>query len=323
MSGAVLHAMPDPTPDPIGDAAQEWLLLFATGEPTADDLRRFDAWRTADPRHAAAYDEARDLWNDVGDLHQAFAAPPRRQAARPARRRLLAAGGLLAAGILVAVVAGAPLWRSLLADHRTAVGQQTMVTLPDGSTAWLNTDSAIDVAFDDARRRVTLLRGEALFDVVKDPARPFDVAAVDGRTTAVGTSFAVRDLDEAATVTVVEGAVRVTSPAGTGAGTLVEAGQQLAYRRGQAPDAARTVDPNDATAWRRGTIAIRDRSLPDALREIERYRPGRIVLLGDTTRFQPVTARIALRDIDGGIAALAATHRLQVVHVTDYLVILR
>ena len=91
----------------------------------------------------------------------------------------------------------------------------------------------------------------------------------------------------------------------------------------QAPDAARTVDPGDATAWRRGTIAIRDRSLADALREIERYRPGRIVLLGDITRFQPVTARIALRDIDGGIAALAATHRLQVVHVTDYLVILR
>lgn len=323
MSGVVRHAMSGPTSDPIGDAAQEWLLLFATGEPTADDLSRFQLWRDADPRHAAAYDEARDLWNDAEDLHQAFAAPARPQAARPARRFLLAAGGLLAAGILVALVVGAPLWRALTADHRTGVGQQTMVTLPDGSTAWLNTDTAIDVTFDDTRRRVVLLRGEALFDVVKDPARPFDVAAVDGRTTAVGTSFAVRDLDEAATVTVVEGAVRVTSPAGAGTGTLVEAGQQLAYRRGQPPDAARRTDPDDATAWRRGTIAIRDRSLPDALREIERYRPGRIVLLGDTARFQPVTARIALRDIDGGIAALAATHRLQVVHVTDYLVILR
>lgn len=323
MSGAVRHAMPDPTSDPIGDAAQDWLLLFATGQPTADDLARFQAWRAADPRHAAAYDEARDLWNDIDDLQPAFAAPPRPQAARPPRRRLLAAGGLLAAGILVAIVAGAPLWRSLMADHRTGVGQQTMVTLPDGSTAWLNTDSAIDVAFDATRRQVTLLRGEVLFDVVKDPGRPFDVTAVDGRTTAVGTSFAVRDLDEAATVAVVEGAVRVTSPAGMGEGTLVAAGQQLAYRRGQPPDATRPVDPADATAWRRGAISIRDRSLPDALREIERYRPGRIVLLGDTTRFQPVTARIALRDIDGGIAALAATHRLQVVHVTDYLVILR
>lgn len=313
MSGAVFHAMPDP----IGDAAQDWLLLFATGTPSADDLARFEAWRAADPRHRAAYDEARALWNDIDDLQPAFAAPPRR------RRGRAVAGGLIAAGILVAVMAAQPLLRSLLADYRTTVGQQTAVTLPDGSTAYLNTDTAIDVAFDAARRRVTILRGEALFEVVKDPARPFDVVAVEGRATAVGTAFAVRDLDEAATVTVVEGAVRVTSPAGIGEGALVEAGQQLAYRRGEAPGRAAKLDPTDATAWRRGAITIRDRTLPEALREIERYRPGRIVLLGDASRFQPVTARISLKDIDGGISALAATHRLSVVHVTDYLVILR
>lgn len=313
MNGAVVHAMSDP----IGDAAQEWLLLFATGAPSADDLARFRAWHAADPRHRQAYDEARALWNDIGDLQPAFAATSRRRQGRAV------AGALFAAGILVAVMVCAPLMRSLMADHRTGTGQQAMVTLPDGSTAWLNTDTAIDVAFDATHRQVTLLRGEALFEVVKDAARPFAVAAVDGRTTAVGTAFAVRDLDEAATVTVVEGAVRVTSPAGTGEGMLVEAGQQLAYRRGEAPGMARKLDPADATAWRRGAITIRDRGLADALREIERYRPGRIVLLGDAARFLPVTARIALGDIDGGIAALAATHKLSVFHVTDYLVILR
>jgi transmembrane sensor len=77
------------------------------------------------------------------------------------------------------------------ADHVTAAGETARVSLPDGSTAWLNTDSALRVAFDGARRLIRLLEGEALFEVAHDPARRFAVLAHDGLSTALGTRFAV------------------------------------------------------------------------------------------------------------------------------------
>lgn len=338
---------PDRAPADIDAAAQDWLLRQAAGPLTPAELARFQAWRDADPRHRAVYDEVAALWADVGPLEHAFA--PRGQGSVPAGKRLPArtsrgrstfrelwrrlapmAAGLAAACALVFVLGPtvSHLPARLLADHSTIAGEQRSVVLPDGSVALLNTDSAIDVAYSDRRRVVTLLQGEAWFEVRKDSERPFDVVAVQGRTTAVGTAFAVRDDAGSASVTVTEGVVSVTSPdvaaaASSDATVLLKAGEQVTYPRGAAPGPVRSVDPALPTAWRHGVIAIRDRPLAEALAEIGRYREGRIVLLDDASRYGPVTARLALRDIDGGIDALAATYGLSVTRVTDWLLIVR
>lgn len=325
-------------PDEISDAAQDWFLRLRAPDVSAADRQGFAAWRDADPRHADAWREVQAMWSDIGDLEPAF-APPGQPLAAPlpaatSRRRWLASGwrwggvaaGLAAACLLVFVFAPAALHlpTRLLADHGTATGEQRTVALPDGSRVYLNTDTAIDVAFSDRRRVVRLLHGEALFEVAKDGTRPFDVLALDGKATAVGTAFAVGIAGEQATVTVTEGIVRVTSPDGSfdGASTL-QAGQQVSYRQRGTPTAVRTLDVEAATAWRQGAIAIRNRPLGDALAEIGRYRPGRIVLLGGAARYVPVTARLSLADVEGGIDALAATHGLTVTRVTDFLLIVR
>lgn len=59
-----------------------------------------------------------------------------------------------------------------MSDHHTAVGEQARIELPDGSIAWLNTDTAIDVRYSENRREIVLLKGEAQFDVQKIPDRP-------------------------------------------------------------------------------------------------------------------------------------------------------
>jgi len=330
----------DPTSDQIDAAAQDWFLRLRAGDLPPEEQARFQAWRDADLRHRRAYEEVRSLWAEIDELEHAFAPPGRERLAQapPQSRPRLAwrlAGPLvagLAAACLLLFVFGPATSRlpaKLLADHSTGIGEQRVVTLPDGSVAWLNTDTAIDIAYTGERRRVKLLHGEALFEVKKDASRPFDVVAVDGRTTAVGTAFAVNDADGSATVTVTEGMVMVTSPdvsSGSNArdtGILLEAGQQVSYRRGAAPDVVRTLDATAATAWRHGSIVIRDRPLAEALTEIGRYHDGRIVLLGNASRYGAVTARLALADLDGGIDALAATHGLSVTRVTNYLMIVR
>jgi len=325
----------DEIPDEISDAAQDWFLRLRDPDVPLADRVRFEAWHDCDPRHAAAWREVQAMWSEIGDLGPAFAprGHPASAAASVARRRWLpgwrwgaAIAGFAAACLLVFVVGPSMvhLPARLLADHSTAIGEQRTIALPDGSMAYLNTDTAIDISFSDRRRVVKLLHGEALFEVTKDETRPFDVLALDGKATAVGTAFAVAIADERAIVTVTEGIVRVTSPDGSfdGASTLL-AGQQISYRRGGTPGAVRTLDAEAATAWRQGTIAIRNLPLAAALAEIGRYRPGRIVLLGNGARYAPVTARLSLSDVDGGIDALAATHGLTVTRVTDLLLIVR
>jgi transmembrane sensor len=118
-----------------------------------------------------------------------------------------------AASVALAIAAGAALYvHSMGPDvYATALGEQRSVRLEDGSIVTLNAQSTIEVAFSDARRDVRLLSGEVLFDVEKDPARPFQVLASGTTIRAVGTAFNVRHRGEGTTVTVVEGTVEVAS----------------------------------------------------------------------------------------------------------------
>lgn len=328
----------------VEEEAGAWLLRLATTEVSADDLAAFRAWRDADPRHESAFDEARALWNDVDVLESRFAAVPeatiadprRRRAGRSAtvarRRRLLFPVAMAAAiGLLLVAAAVTDLPTRLAADHWTAVGEQARVTLPDGSLAHLNTDTAIAVAFAPAQRRVVLLHGEALFEVEPDPRRPFTVAALDGRSTALGTAFVVGGWDGVATVTVAEGTVRVEAPAAPediaparGASVVtLGAGDRVRYAAGGAPGPIDHVDPHRAADWRHGAVHIHDLPFGDAVAEIDRYRPGSILLLADPARLDRVTATLALASLDEGVDALAATHGLSVLRVTPYLTLIR
>jgi len=83
--------------------------------------------------------------------------------------------------------------------------------LSDGSIVELNTEAQIAVNFSDAFRRVALLRGEAHFQVAKNPARPFVVSAGGVAVQAVGTAFAVQLGGKAVEVLVTEGRVSVAN----------------------------------------------------------------------------------------------------------------
>lgn len=337
----------------IDEIAQGWFLLLTSGEATRGDDRRFRAWCAEDPRHRTAFAEVSKLWGDMEDLRADFAPPAGLSIGQPTSkpetpdlpggkvvslsqrrrrwRRPVTWGGLAAACMAFLVLVGPDVSTRWGADHATKVGEQARVTLPDGSTAWLNTDTAIDVQYENDRRQVVLLQGEAQFTVARDPERPFAVVAQDGRAQALGTVYSVRDLGSQAIVTVSEGRVEVSSPlndraAAVGRETgrvVLTAGQQLLYQRGAPPGPVRNVDLAAVQAWQKGFVVIRDLPLTQALAEIDRYRPGKIVLLADTANLQPVTARLSIKGIDDGLRALAATHGLQVTRVTDYLVLLR
>ncbi len=117
--------------------------------------------------------------------------------------------GTLAASLVLAA-AGALTWYVSTSGpyYHTAVGGIASVPMSDGSKVTLNTESAIRLAVSETERRVQLERGEAFFEVAKDPNRPFVVSAGNKRVIAVGTKFSVRRDGNDLRVFVTEGKVR-------------------------------------------------------------------------------------------------------------------
>src|SRR6202020_2602328 len=96
----------------------------------------------------------------------------------------------------------------------TEIGENRRVTLADGSVISLGGNTRIEVALSEKVRAIELTRGEALFKVAKDSARPFKVRAGDATIIAVGTEFNVERDSDRDVVSVTEGQVVVKAVVG-------------------------------------------------------------------------------------------------------------
>jgi transmembrane sensor len=250
-------------PAAVRAEAAAWVARLRGPERDAATEAAFRRWLESDPAHAAAFDRATDIWQAIGG---AAAMTPRKPAV--SRRTPVLAG--LAAAVVLGGLGGAYALRD--PSYATHVGEQRSVRLADGSRIALNTDTKVVVRYSEGRRDIRLVRGEAQFDVAKNPNRPFVVTAEGQQVRALGTSFIVRDDGKAVAVTLLEGKVSVTpvkaSPA-TKVVTLVP-GQRL--RTSLA--AAAIVDRpklEAVTAWRSGEILLDDTTLAQAVSELNRY----------------------------------------------------
>ena len=204
---------------------------------------------------------------DLGQLRFAPRPPPRRR-----RRWPLA----LAATLLLGAALGLG-WRQSATvppvAYASTTGSLRPLALADGSRATLSSDSRIDVALSRARRQIDLQRGEAFFEVSKDPARPFVVASGARRVIAVGTRFAVRRDADALRVVVTEGMVRLESAAHPQAPpTLLPAGSiALAGPHGVLVRRVALAEAERALDWRNGYLTFDDTPLQAAVAEFNRY----------------------------------------------------
>jgi transmembrane sensor len=211
-----------PLPAPLQRAAGAWLARRDRGLSPAEQAD-FDRWLAADPRHAqaiadlsrtfAAFDRIREIAPaDVDDR-----APDPDVFAPPRRARLLPwlPVATLAAAAALAFVWLRPAGLEFKEHPRDYTAQDTAerVTLADGSTIDLNRHTSLTVELSASARRVRLVRGEAHFQVAKDPTRPFVVDAAGVAAQALGTAFNVRLTARTVEVTVTEGRVKLAPPA--------------------------------------------------------------------------------------------------------------
>lgn len=309
----------------LRERAARWVVRIDADDCSVEERRQLDAWLAADPAHRAAFDAARAVWLEVSvpALESVRRAPPR------TRSRPLLQGFGIAATVLVAITAALLTegqwvndrliqWR---ADEWTATGESRWMTLEDGSRVQLNTQTAVAVEYSRTGRDITLLKGEAAFDVAHDPARPFRVAAAGGRVTALGTVFQVRIDDgpaRRAQVIVTEGRVRVRSAAT--AEEEVAAGEQISYSNEQLGARSR-VDIRSASAWRRGQLSFIAQPLGEVVTELDRYYSGRIQVANPALAARPVSGVFATARPLDAIAAIGRDLGVTVRHDGDTLII--
>jgi len=307
------------TAQEIDAEAAEWAARTDRGPLQPEQEKQFQAWLQDDVRCMGAYgrmraialtsDRARALGPDFDPA--AFISPP----AFP-RRRLLQLGGAVAASLLVAA-GGA--WQVLRLRGRfaTGKGETKVVALKDGSVVTLNTASEIQVNYSDTLRGVELLQGEALFDVAKNRARPFVVTAGDTNVRAVGTSFAVRRLEEAPVqILVREGVVEVFKPASGKMPVRVSANSMAEAAQDQdRAIAARAVPPAQLQrqiAWQTGQIAFEGETLAQAAAEFARYSDTKIIIDDPALAREEITGLFKTTDPVGFAKKTAISLNLRV-----------
>ncbi|WP_411035599.1 FecR family protein [Shinella sp. BYT-45] len=286
--------------------ALEWFVRIKDEKASPEDRRAFAQWIAADPAHAAAYERAQALWDRFDIIKPEYERL--RKAGRIGRRDLLL-GGLVAAIVMPgAYVLTRP---GVFADHTTGIGERRTFTLADGSTVELGSYSSLSVNFTGRERRLTLHRGQGFFTVAPDVSRPFVAEAGAGATRALGTQFDVKSSDDTVTVTVVEHSVSVELPAVD----PVEVGEgwQVSYSAGGIDPVQRT-DLRTAQAWRQDRIVFEDVPLRTVLRELERYRRGRIVLMDDSIGNIPVTAIFETQQAEAALRTIADTLPIHVLN---------
>lgn len=312
----------------IQETADQWLVRMNSGIANAEinsDLKR---WLECDPRHQQAYENAKQLWQQLGQLHH---YPPFRKTLEPhygysdrSIKRLMPNFHLsMAVAACLALITLMMPWLNirLNADHRTAVGETKSLQLADGSMLYMNTQTAIAVNYSQAERKIRLLEGEAEFVVAKDTNRPFIVSVGDETIKALGTDFIVRCEHDQLTVTQLESRVEIRHPAHDQA-LVLNPGEQLQHQHGHAFENKNLVDIQKVSAWRRGKLVFESTPLATVVAEINRYRSGRIVLIGEKQAQLPVSGVFDVHHLNKFPDVLKQTLAVQSLQLSDQLTVI-
>jgi transmembrane sensor len=265
--------------------------------------------------------EAARIWDRLDMLEELAELFPLNEQQRPWR---FAQGALIAAALVVAVGAAALWFRfdlrpgqsalvtgnaavsgpdnlvaadsappsPYVASYATGVGEQRTVELPDRSIIRLNTNTVLRAEFTATARMLQMSRGEASFQVAKDPQRLFTVRVAGIDFNAIGTAFDIRtDWPGGVRLAVTEGRVRVRPAPQVEPGNAGASQQNPVVARDVVANSGLVIEPSGAsmaelelpavvaaTAWHKGMVAFDATPLDQVVTELARYSTTRFVL---------------------------------------------
>lgn len=321
--------------DPTHLAAADWFVRLQSTEVSVEETLEWQTWLNESPLNSEAFARIEETSQVLRDVRTPEGAPLSLRARdrydgsvpivdwkQPHAERWPWAALATAASIAMIGLVFAFSKPSAEANTvATAVGENRSVTLSDGSIIELGGDTQIEVVLSANSRAIELTKGEALFKVAKDAARPFRVRAGEATIIAVGTEFNVERDSDRAVVSVTEGRVVVKPVAGLLPVALLQqfkpklrsvhldAGQQTTAGSAGIEEPTKIEDP--ATGWQIGHLAFRLQPLRYVLEDVNRYAPKPIVLENEGMGALVITGTVERENIGGWVKSLEHAFDLQ------------
>ncbi|PKD39307.1 iron dicitrate transport regulator FecR [Methylomonas sp. Kb3] len=318
----------NPSFPPFPDASAEeqaeyWLALRESPFYDSEQEKLWLAWLAASRENREAWQQTQLFFRRVETLHPAQVRRIERSVQK-AGRAVAAGAGLwrwpIAACLMLAVCLGWAFNAGYFADFRTSTGEQRRIQLSDGSTVILNTASSLSVDFSEQQRVIRLHGGEAYFKVAADAARPFEVVAGGGRVRALGTAFDVKQWQGDLAVTVYEHSVRVAFADGATIERLPE-GQRVASLDGKSGTPEQT-NLRQAAAWQERRLVFKEKPLQQVIDDLNRYRPGKIVIADPDLAAHLVTGVFNANDPEAALTVIETTLAVSETRLTDAFIVL-
>ncbi|MBL4909237.1 MAG: FecR domain-containing protein [Alteromonadaceae bacterium] len=341
----VRQLFPEQAQENTNEAIQEQACLWISKMDrslTTAEKNEFISWAQQNKLHQEILFKFAALWDDLSVLNELSALFPleKQKTKRILKNRF--AKYAIAASFIIAVLFTGSLYLEQRLNARTVkqqyveikslstvVGQQSSFSLSDGSILQLNTNSLVKINFSRNKRLLTLVRGEARFEVAKDKTRPFTVVSGTKSFTALGTIFNVqknsnRDME----LVVTEGRVLITKtnqlldssmakqiyslPADKLPGVLVISGEKAVIEKNiEEPVQKVSLDQvQKDLAWQQGMLIFEGEPLKAALKEVSRYTATHFEIVDSELANIKVAGYFKAGDIDGLLKSLSSNFNI-------------
>lgn len=301
----------DPTTDPVLRQAVFWHEMMQISDPSPAALQEFQTWIGASADHARAYAGISAIWQGAGELPQ-LAALRQRQTRRATTRRAFLVGGL---GLVAAGAAGTWLSGHPFADIRTAKGELRREILADGSRLEIAGHGALSVNFTSSGRRIQLHEGEVWFDMVNDPARPFEVVAGPSLVRGTNARFLLTSGRSENLVSVADHSVTLVQNGATP--LTLDAGHQAVLG---AQTEIIQADLASSLAWREGRLVYVSQPMSRIIQGVNRWGSNRVVILGDGLARREATLILDIDRIDEALDHLRQAVPMRVIEAPGGLI---
>ncbi|MDL2255351.1 FecR domain-containing protein [Parabacteroides sp. OttesenSCG-928-K15] len=175
-------------------------------------------------------------------------------------------------------------------------GQRARITLPDGTSVWLNAQSTLQYPSVFKKERKVRLSGEAYFDVAKHRGKPFIVETEHFNIMALGTAFNVCSYPGSVShnTILVEGSVKIYKPNEESAGIILTPNQQLFYENGIF--STKMLADKDVLLWKEGIYCFKDECLDSIIKKLELYFDVKIDIVSPSLLEKKYTGKFRQND---------------------------
>jgi len=256
-----------------------WHVRLLSGNFTSTEMTEFISWQQKNPGNETSLRYVEENWSVLeANKDKIQKGLENKDGGGLSSVRIFRWAGAVAASLIIAATVVFTL-NPFAEKHVTAIGEQKIIYLADGSSVSLNTDTALEVDMGKKIRAVSLIKGEAYFQVTPDKDRPFTVKVGQRVIRVVGTEFNIYRAPDKTTLSVTRGIVAILDGSGKDIVDLqLHAGQQVTIDRKNRIQQITRPDLARATAWKEGQLVYENIPLGDFIRDLNRYYVGKIIV---------------------------------------------